>query len=644
MGDGNIEAAAAPDRLRGIGALRIAIGLVQGLSVYFLNRMLEDVWRAATVAATKAQDGLAQIYAQLGSVHWLSGLFVLALLLPFPALAGLSVLRPRMLLGWLIIAAGVLFGLGAYLAFVYGAWIRAIPGIFLLSLALFLGHHLVVAAARTGKLIAPYEEYFDRAWKSVVQMALAAGFALAAWLILVLASELFAILGFKALKTLIAKEVFILPFWFTMFASAVHLTDQRADLVLGARNLGLSLLGWLTPAMAALILIFLALLPFGGLGQLWGGGPGSGLLIAAAIVLIVLVNCVWQDGTRSPGRVLGWSARLGAVLVAPLIALAAIGLSLRVADLGWTPSRIFVAAILLVLGFHGATYLWAARPGARGLLPGLGTGNVWAAGLATMVLLCLVSPLGDPARLAVADQLQRLRSGKIEVDVFDFRFLTQNQASGRWGAAALRKLTTWSGDARAAGIAVQARDALNGLTRFDGSPARPVQTTPAMTPDARRRRIRNLTGDPNLPDAAFGPYAGDDDPALTCREPSSSKGKKGALPGRDCQLRRLDVVTTTDHELVLIFDRDVSVLLPGDTQAAPWRRVAFGTIGCCGSLDSLAADDLTVVDLPIRGLRSPRNSFEFRFNQSDMDRLTKPAGSPETAAPETKQPPPTPPK
>ena len=42
------------------------------------------------------------------------------------------------------------------------------------------------------------------------------------------------------------------------------------------------------------------------------------------------------------------------------------------------------------------------------------------------MLLCLLSPIADPARLSVASQLHRLMSGEVSPRGFDFTFLAKN--------------------------------------------------------------------------------------------------------------------------------------------------------------------------------------------------------------------------
>jgi hypothetical protein len=77
------------------------------------------------------------------------------------------------------------------------------------------------------------------------------------------------------------------------------------------------------------------------------------------------------------------------------------------------------------------------------------------------VILALFSPLADPARLSVADQVRRLERGAVRPDQFDFRFLRFE--SGKAGEAALERLTR-SGNAD---IARRARNLQKVTNRWD---------------------------------------------------------------------------------------------------------------------------------------------------------------------------------
>jgi len=71
-----------------------------------------------------------------------------------------------------------------------------------------------------------------------------------------------------------------------------------------------------------------------------------------------------------------------------------------------------------------------------------------------LAILLLFTPIADPARLAVDDQVGRLLAGKMSPDKFDFDFLTYK--AGRYGSDALTRLAALKGGPRNAQIAALA--------------------------------------------------------------------------------------------------------------------------------------------------------------------------------------------
>ena len=85
------------------------------------------------------------------------------------------------------------------------------------------------------------------------------------------------------------------------------------------------------------------------------------MLLTASIVLILLINSHFQDGgPDSPKPVLLVVTRaIAAVMLTPLVILAAYGLKLRVDQYGWSPSRVESAAVILAVACHAFGYLLA---------------------------------------------------------------------------------------------------------------------------------------------------------------------------------------------------------------------------------------------------------------------------------------------
>jgi hypothetical protein len=389
-----------------LGPARLAIGLAQGLIGFWLARAEEaDVWPSTNPAA----------FAAIASA---------AVFAPVMLQGSLGALRPVALAVWMTAATLLLGVLGWHGAARVGAvdggpWPMGyeLPAF---ALIVFVAHHLVAASDEARRLGAPYERYFDLGVRHAAQLALACAFVGALWALLTLASQLFALVEIRLLRRLMEREWFAFCATTAAFAAAVHLTDVRSGLVNGLRALGLALLAWLLPLMTLLIGAFLAALPFITLKPLWATGSATAILLGAAATLIVLINAAYQDGGSAASRpaVLRWSARVAALLLAPLVGLAGYAVFLRVGQHGLTPDRVVAIACVAVAALLAGGYAWAAV--AKPWLKPIEITNLGAAVLAVVLATALFTPIADPARLAVADQVRRLKSGAVAPDAFDF--------------------------------------------------------------------------------------------------------------------------------------------------------------------------------------------------------------------------------
>lgn len=433
----------SPAAARRTGAVRIGIGFLQGVSLWLLTEAADDkVWPATP-------PGL------------LGALAMVAMFLPFVLLGGLTQLRPRTLAIWAVFAAAALAALGLHDLVRRGdlgedPWVS--PQLITFATAgLFIAHHLVEGGDGERKLIARYPRYFDTAWKHGVQMVLSAGFVGVFWIVLFLGAALFNLIGVKIVGELIEKPWFFMPATGAMFAAAVHLTDVRQGLIRGIRTVALTLLSWLLPILALLAGAFLLTLPFTGLQLLWETRSAAAILLSSAAVLIVLINAAYQDGEPDGvvPPVLRFAGRLGGLLLAPMVALSIYALGLRIGQYGLTPDRIVAAACALVATLYAVGYAWAAvRPGRW--LRRVEATNVAAAFLTLAVLLAIFTPIADPARLSVTDQVKRLAAGKVTAEKFDYHFLRFD--GQRYGRDALLALKAKGGEAGKRAAAMLAKD------------------------------------------------------------------------------------------------------------------------------------------------------------------------------------------
>ena len=342
---------------------------------------------------------------------------------------------------------------------------------------------------------------------------------------------------------------------------------MQASLTRGVRTLALTLFSWLLPVLAPILAAFLAVLPFISIDALWKTRHATALLLVAAGLLVFFINGCYQDGAAegSRSRIKRVAAVIASIELVPLAGLAVWALGLRVQEYGWSVERIFGAAAILLaacyaLGYAGATVFgpkWMKR---------LEVTNFVAAYLFLAEFLALFSPLADPARLMVADQMARLKSGAITPDRFDFQALKFDGA--RWGTAALKELSELTDEFDGSMIKSKALNALAAPFRNYNAPA----TSSLGAPDVAER-IAVYPSGRALPtsflDFKSGPLSVPPWPSCLNKNFSKCIARFVSLqPGR--------------AEAILFFDNYVASIYEQD-QSGTWRRTAtlFGA-GCAG--------------------------------------------------------------
>jgi hypothetical protein len=444
-----------------IAAARLIAGLVQGAVLYFLYISVQDKTWPAT-------DG--QVFAPL---------LLISLFVPVILVSGLGHLDAKRVWLWTIAASVIAGALGFYDIWRggfqdrwYGAenGIRPIipsPLVFIFTGAgFYIAHALVLAAAADKRRIASYPTYFETAWKLAIQIKFSALFVGVLWLVLWLGASLFMLVKLDFLKDLLRQSWFAIPITAFAFSCAFHITDVRPGIVRGIRTLLLVLMSWLLPITTLIVAGFLLALPWTGLAPLWATRHATAVLLAAAAALVLLINAAFQGGEIGPHlvRVLRLSARAAAVLLLPMISIAVYSLALRVGEYGWTTDRIIAATCLLVASCYACGYLWAAV-GRGAWLSRIAPTNVFTALVILAVLLALFSPVADPARLSVADQLARLEAGKATAAKFDFDYLKFHGA--RYGAQALQGLKARTQGSDAALVRERAEAAIRKQHRWE---------------------------------------------------------------------------------------------------------------------------------------------------------------------------------
>lgn len=459
-----------------VGPARAVIGLAQGAALYFLF----DAYQSKAWPAT---DGTT-----------FAALCTAAIFVPLIVVSALTHLRLGQLICWALAVTLICAGLAWY--DIYRDPIsspdlpRNLPSLQLwlaLVLGLFIGHGLLIAGAGDRRFIARYPTYFGISWKHGLQAVMAALFTGIFWLVLWLGADLFKLIKIDFLYDLIRKNWFWIPATTVALNYAIHITDVRVGIVRGMRTLSCNLLSWLLPLLTLIAVSFVVALAFTGMEPLWNTRRASSILLTAAASLIFLINSAYQDGAGIDGgggsevrplpRLLRIAVKTASLILIPLVLLAAYGIWLRVSQYGWTPQRLIATACAMVAACYALGYAVAA------IIPSvsvfrLETTNVVTAFVILAVLLALYTPVADPARISVADQMRRLDAGTISPDKLDYMFL--RFGAGRYGNDALRKLAE---QPTSQPSAEKAAEALQKKTRYGA----PLQRATAED------RTRNIT-------------------------------------------------------------------------------------------------------------------------------------------------------
>src|SRR5450830_549679 len=405
---------------RRVMAGRLVAGLLQGLLLYGL-------YRAATATANAWPSGQHYLFVPL--------IFV-GVLLPPLFISAIGHLDTRRTAVWTCVAACIMIALAVHDVWRGGAgpqlWPLGVEGhvrmpsglLFFFGAGFFyIAQALALSAAADGRRIAGYATYFELSWKLIIQLEFSALFVGALWLVLWMGASLFMLVGLDFLKELLLRPWFVVPVSCFAFSCAMHITDVRPAIVRGIRTLLLVLLSWLAPVVAVLVAGFVLSMPFTGLAPLWATRHATAALLGACAVLVIMINAAFQNGEMLPALAapVRWSARLAAVLLTPLVLIAAWAQLLRVRDYGWTDERIVAAATTLVAACYAFSYLAAAVQ--DGALRRIAAVNIAAAFVVVGVILALFSPLLDPGGLSVHSQLTRLAAGKVAADQFDYGYL-----------------------------------------------------------------------------------------------------------------------------------------------------------------------------------------------------------------------------
>lgn len=376
----------------------LLLGLV-GLLVHFASDGGEDApWRMALTAAL-VFGSLAACFT-LEADRWkapltFSGLVALAM-------AGIA---------WRATSAGESYADEEY-------WV--IAGLFAVTLAL----PLFQAGFHRLRWDTSYKATHFHVWTDAISGAGALAFLGLSWSLLVLLSELFAVIKINFLRDLIGKEWFGWMFSGAAFGAALGVLRNQLKIIGTLQNVVLLVLSILAVPLAIALVVFLLAVAFSGIDVLWEATKSATpLLLTIAAGCFVLTNAVVRDEDAQAShslvlRAAGFALALG---ILPLAVMAAISMGTRIDQHGLSPERLWALTAIAVAVAYGVAYFVAAVRGRRPEWRGkLRQANLHLAVLTCALALILALPIFSFGAISANNQIARLESGAVSAEDFDF--------------------------------------------------------------------------------------------------------------------------------------------------------------------------------------------------------------------------------
>ncbi|MDO8729767.1 MAG: DUF4153 domain-containing protein [Candidatus Omnitrophota bacterium] len=322
----------------------------------------------------------------------------------------------------------------------------------------------------------PYPDLFQFSWNNILVILTAGFYTSLFWGSLALWASMFKIIHIDFFAELFTETWFIYLVTGGVFGFALANGRSQKGLVTNLRTTMLVMFRNLLPLPAFIALIFLAALPFAGLQPLWDTNHATLLMLNLQLYVVFFLNAVYQDGRQEtppyplPVRFL---VEAGVIVLPVYSALSFYALGLRVAQHGWSVSRVFAALAVFIMALYVTGYARSILRWESPWMKGAARINVRIAAVVIALAVLVNTPILDPRLITVRSQVARLKSGAVSAEKFDydyFRFLL-----GKPGRDALVRLAKLEGHPQAETIRSKAAAALDKKNRWE-NPATGVQT------------------------------------------------------------------------------------------------------------------------------------------------------------------------
>ncbi len=277
-----------------------------------------------------------------------------------------------------------------------------------------------------------YSELFGQSWGIVVRYIAAWLFTGLFWAVIFLSSQLFGTIGLDLIENLL--EIEPLPYVLSglVFGLALAVVNELSDYL--SPYLVLRLLRLLLPVVLVVVSVFVVMVPFRGLTELFGALSSAGILLAMAIggVSLVSVAIDRSDDEAVASPFMRFAAQALSLVIPVLAGLAVWAIWLRVVQHGWSPDRIAATTIAGIVLLYSVFYALAVlrRRDWTGQIRRFNT----ALALVVIGIAALwLTPAMNPQRISSKDQFARYVDGRTNAAQLDLWTVARE-----WGRAGQR--------------------------------------------------------------------------------------------------------------------------------------------------------------------------------------------------------------
>jgi hypothetical protein len=318
------------------------------------------------------------------------------------------------------------------------------PIAFFLTLFIFTIATAFIQSWSASKPHFTYAELFKNAWNNPIHITLALLLTGATFAILGLAALLFTILGLHFFSAILFNSLITPMIIGIIMGIAVGISCQHEELIFKFRNLLLSLFKILAYIAATIIILFTLSLPFT-LEKLFSGNDAAMVLLSLTLIGVILLNSqvdsIHTENNKQPTNThpIGHYLLLAQIFLSPIFVLLSLyAIYLRLDQYGLTPVRWFSLAAALFAFILTASYAVLTLKYKFNWRAAVIKANPPVALLGLALGILLLSPLLSPTHLSTNNQVERLLTGQVSPEQFDYNLL--KYSLGKDGKQALKAL------------------------------------------------------------------------------------------------------------------------------------------------------------------------------------------------------------